>query len=428
MHVNVENEAAAPTRSSIPIILLCGVISVIDGFDTQAIGYAAGHIIDDWALDDGMAGTFFSTGFVGAILGGLIAGYFFRLLGRRRVLSFWLVWVGLASFSNALANDYVTLLIIRLIGGVGLGALIPILISTVTEAASGKARGRAISLVVAGAPIGGVVAGAAYGMISIELGWRSIFVIGGILPLLMVPLVFLTIPPGLSRQEDRVPQEELESAPAKPRGSALRETLRAIAGLFRGGRALATTTIMLTAFCGTLLGITLMNWTPLLLKSLAFSEEMSAAGGVALNVGALLSIFGFGYLLDRTGSGWVVSIGFLFGFALLLFSGIVPLGIDLRIVVMGLIGFFAIGPNSGVWYLVSSSYSGDEVVDATSIGLVVARIGGAVGPIMVGWLVAQGLGTQMVFGVLSLMAALAALGAALFLVLAKRRLASSPST
>ncbi len=420
MHVDVEQAGQAPERSSLPIILLCGVISIIDGFDTQAIGFAAVHIVEEWNLPGGMAGTFFSAGFVGAIIGALIAGFFYRLLGQRGTLTFWLGCIALASLANALATNHLALIAIRLAGGVGLGAIIPILISTVTQAASSKAKGRAIALIVAGSPIGGVLAGSVYGTISIDLGWRSIFIIGGILPLLMVPLVLVMIPRAETVDATAVDPSAPDDATGPDR-SALRETLHTIAGLFQGGRALATTAIMLTAFCGTMLGISLMSWTPMLLNGLSLSEEMSAAGGVALNVGALLSIFGFGYLLDRTGSGWVVSIGFMTGFVLLLFSGIVPLGADARLVVLVLIGFFAIGPNSGVWYLVAASYSGHEVVDATSIGLVVARIGGALGPVLVGFLVSQQIGTNGVFSFLSLIGALAAIGGAIFLLLTRQK-------
>lgn len=392
--------------STVPIILLCGAIAAINGFGTQAIGFAAGSITKDWSLSESLAGTFFSAGFAGAIIGAIIAGYGYRLLGKRAVLCFWLCWVAAGTFLNAVATDYVSLIAIRVVTGLGIGAIIPILTTIVTEAASDAARGRALSLVVAGSPIGGVICGGAYGLISVHLGWRSIFVVGVILTLLMVPGVLAIIPPSTAS----------ERAANMGGKGALAQTLRSIVSLFTDGRAFAMIAIMTAAFAGTGLAITLTSWTPLLLKGFSLSESMSAAGGVALNSGALLGIFGFGTLLDRVRSGSVVGIGFSLGCGFLLLSGYVSMGVDMRLAVMVLIGFFAIGPVSGIWYLVSSVYTGDERIDAMAIGLIAARTGAVVGPIYVGLLVGAGLESGDVYGALSLIEICTAVCIGLFLI------------
>ena len=401
--------------TTIPIAILCGAISVIDGFDTQAIGFAAGAITKEWNLPESSAGTFFSAGYVGAIIGAVVAGYAYRLLGYRRVLCFWLCWVSAGSVLNALAFDYVSLVSIRALCGIGLGAIIPILLAITAEFSSESTRGRALSSVVAGSPIGGVLAGSAYGLVSIDLGWRSIFLIGAVLPLVMIPLVLAIMPRTSSEAAAAQDGSSTGDAGGKVKG-ALVQTMRAVASMFTGGRAFGSIAIIIATFAGTLLALTLVSWTPLLLQGLSLSQVNSAAGGVAFNVGAMVSIFGFAIVLDRVRSGWTVPSSFAIAFLLLLVSGFLPMGVGARIALMAMIGFFAVGPQFGIWYLISAAYSGAERVDATAVSLIAARIGGVLGPIAVGMLVDVGMGSGAVYGALSVVPAVASVCVVLFLL------------
>lgn len=84
-------------------------------------------------------------------------------------------------------ESYSSLLLVRFMTGLGLGAALPNLIALCAEAVSERNRGTAISFMYCGVPLGGALA-AAVAMFSSE-HWQTTFIIGGLAPLLVVPLM-----------------------------------------------------------------------------------------------------------------------------------------------------------------------------------------------------------------------------------------------
>ena len=77
--------------------------------------------------------------------------------------------------------------------GVGLGAALPNLVSLASEAVSDKARGRAISLMYCGMPIGGIAV-ALVATSALGTDWKVVFYVGGILPIMAIPLMMWFLP------------------------------------------------------------------------------------------------------------------------------------------------------------------------------------------------------------------------------------------
>ncbi|MBN0839831.1 MFS transporter, partial [Pseudomonas aeruginosa] len=117
---------------------------------------------------------------------------------------------GLFSLATALAWSFPTLLLARLLTGVGLGAALPNLIALTSEAAGSRFRGRAVSLMYCGVPIGAALA-AALGFSGLAAAWQTIFWIGGVVPLLLIPLLMRWLPESqaFQRAEASVPLRTL---------------------------------------------------------------------------------------------------------------------------------------------------------------------------------------------------------------------------
>ncbi len=185
---NITNVSSPPNTSRLmQTVGLCFLVALMEGLDLQAAGIAAVGIAQAFTLDKMQMGWIFSAGILGLLPGALFGGMLADRYGRKKVLLGSVALFGLFSIATALAWDYPTLVFARLMTGVGLGAALPNLIALTSEAAGPRFRGTAVSLMYCGVPIGAALA-AAMGASGLAQAWQTIFWVGGIVPLLLVPL------------------------------------------------------------------------------------------------------------------------------------------------------------------------------------------------------------------------------------------------
>ncbi|KDL58048.1 hypothetical protein AF52_00949 [Klebsiella pneumoniae MGH 66] len=234
---------ATPSRLVVTIGL-CFMVALMEGLDLQAAGIAAVGMAQAFALDKMQMGWIFSAGILGLLPGALVGGMLADRHGRKRILLGSVLLFGLFSLATALAWSFPTLLLARLLTGVGLGAALPNLIALTSEAAGSRFRGRAVSLMYCGVPIGAALA-AALGFSGLAAAWQIIFWIGGVVPLLLIPLLMRWLP------ESQAFQRAEASVPLRT--------------LFAPGQAAATLLLWLGYFFTLLVVYMLINWLPMLL-------------------------------------------------------------------------------------------------------------------------------------------------------------------
>ncbi len=227
---------ATPSRLVVTIGL-CFMVALMEGLDLQAAGIAAVGMAQAFALDKMQMGWIFSAGILGLLPGALVGGMLADRHGRKRILLGSVLLFGLFSLATALAWSFPTLLLARLLTGVGLGAALPNLIALTSEAAGSRFRGRAVSLMYCGVPIGAALA-AALGFSGLAAAWQIIFWIGGVVPLLLIPLLMRWLPESqaFQRAEASVPLRTL-FAPGQAAAHPVcpgpgRRYAAAVAGLF----------------------------------------------------------------------------------------------------------------------------------------------------------------------------------------------------
>ncbi|WP_156896156.1 MFS transporter, partial [Klebsiella pneumoniae] len=200
---------ANPSRLVVTIGL-CFMVALMEGLDLQAAGIAAVGMAQAFALDKMQMGWIFSAGILGLLPGALVGSMLADRHGRKRILLGSVLLFGLFSLVTALAWSFPTLLLARLLTGVGLGAALPNLIALTSEAAGSRFRGRAVSLMYCGVPIGAALA-AALGFSGLAAAWQTIFWIGGVVPLLLIPLLMRWLPESqaFQRAEASVPLRTL---------------------------------------------------------------------------------------------------------------------------------------------------------------------------------------------------------------------------
>ncbi|WP_052284970.1 3-(3-hydroxy-phenyl)propionate transporter MhpT [Kluyvera genomosp. 1] len=371
---NISHVSSPPNTSRLmQTVGLCFLVALMEGLDLQAAGIAAVGIAQAFTLDKMQMGWIFSAGILGLLPGALFGGMLADRYGRKKVLLGSVALFGLFSIATALAWDYPTLVFARLMTGVGLGAALPNLIALTSEAAGPRFRGTAVSLMYCGVPIGAALA-AAMGASGLAQAWQTIFWVGGIVPLLLVPLLMF-----------RLPESQAFSA-------QLQDTPMPLRAIFAPETASATLLLWLCYFFTLLVVYMLINWLPMLLVDQGFSASQASGVMFALQIGAALGTLMLGALMDKLSplkmslliySGMLASLialGAANSFSLMLISGFVA-------------GMFATGGQSVLYALAPLFYRTE--IRATGVGTAVAvgRLGAMSGPLLAGKMLALGTGT-----------------------------------
>lgn len=270
------------------VALLCFFVAILEGFDLQVAGIAAPNLKRAFALDPRTLGWFFSASTFGLLIGALIGGRLADRVGRTQVLSWSIAGFGFASVLTGLAEEPSALITARLATGLGLGGALPNLLAFTSENATAGRERQAVALLYCGVPIGG----AAVSLLGAAIGtdWRTLFIVGGVLPLALAFVMHRSMP------SDRIPSQ-IETRIIQP-----------LDALFGGGR-LVSSLLIWTSFFATLVILYLvLNWLPTLLTGLGLDAQTAFAAQLSFNLGGLILCATTAPMLDRP-QGWLVALG-----------------------------------------------------------------------------------------------------------------------
>ena len=182
------------TAAQVATLSVCLAIAVLDGFDAQTLAYAAPSITAEFGISPKAMGIVLSASLIGMALGSVLFGMLVDHVGRKIGLIASVLIFGLATLTiPVLATSVETFLLIRFIAGIGMGGVAPSFIALISENVPPNVRSRAVMVAVGcvslGAFLGGLVSHSAIP----SYGWRSIFIIGGLLPLALALLAAVVI-------------------------------------------------------------------------------------------------------------------------------------------------------------------------------------------------------------------------------------------
>src|SRR3979411_165962 len=176
------------------LLLTCAAVLFLDGFDTTAIGYVAPSLAKEWGLTKGALGPVFSAGLFGLMIGALTLGPLADRIGRKKIIILSTLAFGLGTLATAFIQDVNTLLAIRFLTGLGLGGAMPNTVAMTSEFSPRRRRATMVMIMFCGFSVGAALGGfLAAGLIP-QFGWRSVFVVGGVAPLVLVPILALRLP------------------------------------------------------------------------------------------------------------------------------------------------------------------------------------------------------------------------------------------
>ncbi|QGZ58979.1 3-(3-hydroxy-phenyl)propionate transporter MhpT [Paraburkholderia acidiphila] len=382
------------------VLGLCLIVAVLEGVDLQSTGVAAPRMAREFGLSVSQMGLAFSAGMLGLLPGAMIGGRLADRIGRKRVLLLSMLAFGVFSIFTAQVWSFATLLVARVLTGIGLGGAMPNLIALSAEAVPPRLRNTAVSIMYCGMPLGGALA-ALIGVLSAgDAEWRHIFYAGGVGPLVVAPLILACLPESAAYEAAANRAQSTQGGPPP--------TWRV---LFGEGRAAVTAQIWISFFCTLIVLYFLLNWLPSLIVSRGLTRSQAGLTQIFFNVGSVIGVLGIGLLMDRVKPERVVAAVYA-GIAISLFMLAGAGNLFWISASVLLAGMGVVGAQSMLYAFSAASYA--TVMRGTGVGAAVAvgRVGSIVGPLAAGQLLAGGASATTVIGAsvpVTVVAALAAL-------------------
>lgn len=171
------------TRYQKQLFVIIATAWLFDSMDLAALTFVLAPISSEFSLSGTQAGLLASASFVGMAIGASTAGALADRFGRRPVFTNSMLCWGIASFVAAFTWDFTSLLVARFFIGLGMGAEFPVAQSLLAEFVPSKVRGRYLGYLEGFWPIGFIVSGAVSLAIVPSLGWRSLYILLGVLSL-----------------------------------------------------------------------------------------------------------------------------------------------------------------------------------------------------------------------------------------------------
>lgn len=402
-----------------------------DGFDLQLVGVAAPWLTEAWGVKPSeLVGPVQSANLFGMMLGAIFLGGLGDRIGRKRIIVGGVFLFGAMTLAALLTSTVTQLAIVRFLTGIGLGGVLPNVIALTAETTPRRKRAMMTSFVILGMSLGSGLPGVVAAKLAPTHGWESLFIVGGVVPIVIGFLLAIFLPESLlymtNRGRDREqlarrvqeldPQLEITADTTfalREQGEAGRSSFRE---LFMPGLRV-TTPMLWIMFAGVLMAMHFLNsWISTVLKLGNLSaQQFSLTNSVFHWSGAIATIF-TALLLGRLGLRWVmvlllIGLGSLlsiatFGFAS---AGFLTLAVCLA-------GFGVIGCQGALNASAGLIYPSNCRTTGVGAALGIGRVGSLAGPLIGGFVLNLGVPVQQMFYVPLIPLGLAALATGVLLL------------
>ena len=415
-------DAGSMTGRRWAVVALCFTIALLDGFDTQSIAFIGPAIAQDFGMKAADMTWVITASIIGMTLGAIGLGSFGDKFGRRKAILIAVFLFGVFSLMGAYATSPTQIIVLRFLIGIGMGGATPSLLALAGEYSTSSKRGLMITGVLLGLPAGAMLGGLIAASWLPVLGWRGIFLLGGVLPLVLMVVIYVLLPESpaylVSRKQNdgqdqarklieqmtgqRIPDGVRLVSPAKVTHGA------SIAGLFESRYRNVTLAISAIYLFNWIAWFLLLQWLPTALTTLGLEKAQAAYGTVTVNAAFIAMALPLSAFLPKVDARKLLVCMFLVGIGVAIGLGLAGDRWPVVFTLIALAGFGIGGQQLVLNYLIANAYPTQLRATATGWGIGIGRSGAIVGSAIGGQLL-TGAGPSGYFMALAIPLAIAAL-------------------
>ncbi|GHG78665.1 MFS transporter [Streptomyces glebosus] len=391
------NGSAPPRQTLWVIVALCGLSITFDGYDLVVFGTTVPSLLKEWQISPAEAGTLASLALVGMLIGALLVGTLTDVLGRRKMLLLSVTWFSVSMMLCTVAPSPELFGLFRLLGGLGLGGLMPTAAALVIEYAPPGRANLTYGVMQSGYAIGGILAAALAIPVIPDAGWRVMYLIGAAPLLLVVPLAYRLLPESLEYLVLRGRREEASELaarhnvplPERQEDDGGRRWYSGVRELVSPGYRAGTVLLWATCFCALLAVYGLSTWLPQIMRTARFPLGSALTFLLVFNLGSIVGSVAGGRIADRVGSKPVVTVSFLLGAASVFLLATRPSTWAMYLL-LAVAGHGTIGTQNLVNAYVTRYYPAGARTTGIGWALGVGRLGAILGPTIGGLVIDSG--------------------------------------
>ena len=397
---------------NVRLVVLAFLVMMTDGYDLGAAAFAGPGLIKEWGLRGPELGVLLSSSLAAGFFGPPLLGYLADRFGRKRVIVAGAFSFGLFTLAAVATGSLNQLVLTRVFTGIALAGTLPIVVSLVNEFAPKQARATMVILMFTGVTFGGGLPGLIAAKFMASYGWRILFWVGGIAPLLIAGVLLFALPESVkyltlhpSRRAELIAllrriDGTLQIGP-NTRFTIADERNRArfsLTAILAGPLAVLTPLYWVSNMVCLMVFYFINQWMPTVLSSSGVSVEQAAIATALFQFGGTVAGLLSMRFLDRVGF-LPVPILFLCAIPIVTAIGIPGLSPAALIALVACAGFCLLGLQFGNIATEANIYP--TYIRSWGIGsnFAVARVGGGLGPLLGGMAFGAHLPAQQIFAI-----------------------------
>ncbi|MGG1689012.1 MFS transporter [Heyndrickxia ginsengihumi] len=369
------------------LLALTGTSWLFDALDVGILSFIIAALEKDWHLSAEQMGWIGSVNSIGMAIGAFVFGALADRFGRKQIFLWTLLFFSVGSGLSAFSQSFIVFIIFRLIVGMGLGGELPVASTLVSESVEVKDRGRIVVLLESFWAVGWILSALIAYFIIPKFGWQIALI------LTALPAFYtLYLRKGL-------PDSPQFLAKKQNRGEA--SIFVKIAQVWSKEFAARTCMLWILWFSVVFSYYGMFLWLPSVIAMKGFDLIHSFGYVLIMTIAQLPGYFTAAWLIEKAGRKFVL-VTFLIGTAISAYWFGHAESVLMLIISGMLLSFFDLGAWGALYAYSPEQYP--TAIRGTGTGMAAAfgRIGGILGPLLVGTLVARHIPTASIFTIFCL--------------------------
>ncbi|MQU08159.1 MFS transporter [Pseudomonas helleri] len=374
------------------VLLLLTSVMVLDGVDAQVLSLSLSAITTEFHTNRSAISWIYALSFIGMAIGAALGGILGDKYGRKIVLVVATFVFGALTATAAFVDSIFWLGACRAIASLGMGGAMPTVAALTAEYTGAGKRSLALGVVMAGLPLGGILVGVLAAGVLPTQGWRSLFLVAGLAPVVLSIVLLALLPDSLrfvlkkskntykaSRILARVTGQKISSN-LHLYYQEEKKTKVSISEIATGGYLLDTVLISLGLFFAVLCTYMMYSWSPTFFIEAGYDVKYSSLTMSLFSTGGLLGAIIAGYFFSVLGSRKtlikMVALGIMFCIGLcVLPSSQISESPTAILIALFVLGVCIPGTQSAIMVMVTQVYPSHMRSTGVGIAAAVGRVG-----------------------------------------------------